>query len=126
MTQDMSATYNALALQFLFGGIPPMYYGFESDITFGASDPDNRDPLWHHTDYSTTGETYGRVRRLNDIRRELGKRGNFLTSVAVAKAQTDSEVAFERNELLLVLTKRGAGSEAEWTVDTAFDGQVVE
>lgn len=126
MTQDMSQTYNALTLQFLFSGIPTMYYGFEADITFGAHDPDNRDPLWHHTDYSTTGETYGRIKRLNQIRQALGKRGDFFEKVATTKAQTDYDVAFERDDLLMVLTNRGAGAAAEWAIDAAFEGQVVE
>lgn len=127
ITADKSKTYNALTLQFLFGGIPTVYYGFEADITFGSADPDNRDPLWHHTDYSGNGETYGRIKRLNAIRQALGKRGDFLAKVATTKAQTDNDVAFERNGLLMVLTKRGAGVSNEWTIeDSGLQGNVVE
>lgn len=102
---DRSQTYNALTLQFLFGGIPTLYYGFEADISFGQHDPDNRNALWLNTDYSGIGETYGKIKRLNEVRTKLGERGGFHEIVAKTLVAREADVVFERNGLLIVLTK---------------------
>lgn len=105
LASDKSNVYNAMALQFLFGGIPTMYYGLEQDISFGAHDPENRAPLWQYGNFQTAGDSYKRVARLNLIRRKMGELGGFHEVIGKEVGATDDDIAFERNGALLVLTK---------------------
>lgn len=82
-----------------------MYYGLEQDISFGASDPDNRAPLWQFGGLRTDTESYKRINRLNLIRKKLGELGGFHEVVGEVVGETDEDIAFERNGALLVLTK---------------------
>ncbi|KAI9634322.1 putative alpha-amylase AmyA [Dioszegia hungarica] len=119
LASDKSNVYNAMALQFLFGGIPTMYYGLEQDISFGAHDPENRAPLWQYGNFQTAGDSYKRVARLNLIRRKMGELGGFHEVIGKEVGATDDDIAFERNGALLVLTKRGAGQGGDWTINKA-------
>lgn len=103
-TSDKSKIYNAIALQFLWGGIPSCYYGLEQDISTGTADPYNRPALWDFGKYQTTGATYQRIARMNLIRTKLGELGSFHKSTGKQVAMTDNNIAFRRNEALLVLT----------------------
>lgn len=105
LTSDKAKVYNAVALQFLFGGIPTMYYGLEQDIAFGASDPENRAPLWRFGNLGTDGESYKRIAKLNAIRTKLGENEGFHATVGKVVEETKDDIAFARNGTLLVLTK---------------------
>jgi alpha-amylase len=103
LASDKSKTYNAVALQFLFGGIPSMYYGLEQDIK-GEADPYNRPALWQHGNYQTTGDSIKRITRLNLIRNKLGALGGFHEEIGTEVGLTDDDIAFRRADALLVLT----------------------
>ncbi|KAI9634323.1 putative alpha-amylase AmyA [Dioszegia hungarica] len=118
LASDKSNVYNAMALQFLFGGIPTMYYGLEQNMT-GEEDPQNRQALWLNGELKTDGESYQRIKRLNLVRKKMGELGGFHEVLASQVAVQDDDIAFERNGGLLVLTKRGEGQGGEWTVSEA-------
>lgn len=109
LTSDKSNIYNAMALQFLFGGIPTMYYGLEVDMASGKGDPENRAPLWQYSDYSGEGESYKRIARLNLIRKKMGELGGFHEVIGKQVEVTDDDIAFERNGALLILTNVSFG-----------------
>jgi alpha-amylase len=102
LTSDKSNIYNAMALQFLFGGIPTMYYGLEQNMV-GKSDPESRAALWQYG-FGTEGDSYKRIARLNLIRKKMGELGGFHEIIGKQVEVTDGEIAFERNGALLVLT----------------------
>lgn len=108
LASDKSNVYNAMALQFLFGGIPTMYYGLEQNMT-GEEDPQNRQALWLNGELKTDGESYQRIKRLNLVRKKMGELGGFHEVLASQVAVQDDDIAFERNGGLLVLTKVSEG-----------------
>ncbi|OCF74806.1 alpha-amylase [Kwoniella mangroviensis CBS 8886] len=116
-TTDSQLAYNAMVAQFIFDGLPIVYYGQEQDFSHGAGDPYNRAALWPSNYANTT--TYQHIRRLNDIRHAVitnntqfnGK--NFLDSQTTIVASTKTDVAFRKGPLLAVLTNRGSPSVAQ-------------
>ncbi|KIR67164.1 alpha-amylase [Cryptococcus bacillisporus CA1873] len=114
-TADSQLAYNAMVVQFLFEGLPVVYYGQEQDFASGAGDPYNRQALWPSQYANTT--TYNHIKRLNEIRHAVisnntlfdGK--NFLDSQTKIVASTDHDVAFRKGPLLAVLTNRGSPSQ---------------
>lgn len=118
-TADSQLAYNAMVVQFLFEGLPVVYYGQEQDFASGAGDPYNRQALWPSQYANTT--TYNHIKRLNEIRHAVisnntlfdGK--NFLDSQTKIVASTGHDVAFRKGPLLTVLTNvsgmfwRGSG-----------------
>jgi len=105
LTSDKSNIYNAMALEFLWGGIPAMYYGQEQEsMDTGLLDPFNREALWLNGGFQTEGEAYKQVARFNKIRKQVGNLGGFHEVVGTEVALSESDIAFERNGALLVLT----------------------
>nr|XP_031859871.1 uncharacterized protein CI109_004719 [Kwoniella shandongensis]KAA5526943.1 hypothetical protein CI109_004719 [Kwoniella shandongensis] len=115
-TSDKSLVYNAIVGNFMYGGVPIVYYGLEQDIADGAADPDNREALWNYNNYATDGETYKRINTLNKIRETLGSSGKFHNVVATVLASQDSDIALQRDQALIVLTNRGASGSGTWTI----------
>nr|WVH01977.1 alpha-amylase [Naematelia aurantialba] len=111
-TADPQLAYNAMVAQFIFDGIPVVYYGQEQDFSDGAADPYNRQALWP-SEYANTS-TYNRIAKLNAIRQAVisnattfdGK--TFLDSPAKILANTSTDVAIRKGPLLAVLTNRGS------------------
>lgn len=58
---------NALALSFVYEGMPVYYYGAEQWFN-GCNDPLDREPMWGH--YDQTSELYLMVQKLNRFRKE--------------------------------------------------------
>ncbi|OWZ60335.1 alpha-amylase [Cryptococcus neoformans c45] len=114
-TADSQLAYNAMVVQFIFEGLPVVYYGQEQDFASGAGDPYNRQALWTSEYANTT--SYNHIKRLNEIRHAVisnntlfeGK--NFLDSQTKIVASTDYDVAFRKGPLLVVLTNRGSPSQ---------------
>lgn len=118
-TADSQLAYNAMVVQFLFEGLPVVYYGQEQDFASGAGDPYNRQALWPSQYANTT--TYNHIKRLNEIRHAVISNNtlfdgqNFLDSQTKIVASTDHDVAFRKGPLLVVLTNvsgifwRGSG-----------------
>lgn len=110
-TADSQLAYNAMVVQFIFEGLPVVYYGQEQDFASGAGDPYNRQALWTSEYANTT--SYNHIKRLNEIRHAVisnntlfdGK--NFLDSQTKIVASTDYDVAFRKGPLLVVLTNVG-------------------
>ncbi|KAK8844591.1 hypothetical protein IAR55_006438 [Kwoniella newhampshirensis] len=115
-TSDKFLVYNAIVGNFMYGGIPTVYYGLEQDIADGSADPDNREALWLYGNYGTDGETYKRITTLNKIRGTLGSNSKFHNVVATVLASQNNDIALKREEALIVLTNRGASGTGTWTI----------
>jgi len=99
--------WNALAFLLTEDGIPCIYYGTEQEFK-GGNDPANREDLWASRDekgnpnpYSTSGETFKRIARLNKIRRSVPAlmRGTFGFTWSTDHVADESDagiIAFER------------------------------
>ncbi|ODN75506.1 hypothetical protein L202_06634 [Cryptococcus amylolentus CBS 6039] len=81
--------------------------------------------IWNnYNDYSTSGETFGRIKNLNKIRSGLGGAdSSFYETVGEVLAQQDSDIAIKRGNALAVLTKRGGSGTGTWTVSGANFGK---
>jgi hypothetical protein len=71
----------------------------------GNKDPINRDALWNNGGYTTSGATYGLIKKLNKIRKGLGNGTQFHTEIGKVIASSDNDIAISRNKVLVVLTK---------------------
>jgi hypothetical protein len=71
----------------------------------GATDPVNRDALWNNGGYSTTGETYGLIKKLSGIRNGLARGTRFHTEIGKVVGYSDNDIAILRNNVLIALTK---------------------
>ncbi|ODN79910.1 hypothetical protein L202_03799 [Cryptococcus amylolentus CBS 6039] len=127
-TADSQLAYNAMAAQFIFDGLPTVYYGQEQDLASGSADPYNREALWP-TEYANT-TTYNHIARLNAIRHAVINNGTtfndktFLESTTKIVASTGYDVAFRKGPLLAVLTNRGSPNEnANFGVPTGWPSQ---
>jgi len=106
-TVDPQLAY-AMTAQFMFDGIPIVYYGQEQDLGSGAADPYNREALWPSNYTNTT--TYQHIGKLNSLRQALisnntlyqGK--NFLDSRVTFLANTSTDVAWRKGPVVTVLT----------------------
>lgn len=96
---------NAIVANHLIAGIPTAYYGTEQEIKEGAEDPFNRNALWKHNGYSTSTGYYRLYQKLNQIRKSLGSGTQFHNTVGRTVAVTDNDIAIQRNNVLIVLTK---------------------
>jgi alpha-amylase len=106
LTSDKSLVYNAIVANFLYGGIPNVYYGLEQDISDGSADPYNREALWLYNDFSTTATaTYARIAALNKIRTAMGTRDQSWYGIVAEVADIqDQDIALARGGGLIVLT----------------------
>ena len=105
LQSDKTQVYNAIVATFLWGGIPTIYYGLEQDMADGASDPHNREALWLYNNYATDGETYQRIKNLNEIRSKLGSSNNkWHSAVGSTLTQQSNDIAIQREGALIVLT----------------------
>ncbi|KAK8864242.1 hypothetical protein IAR55_001488 [Kwoniella newhampshirensis] len=117
VTADAQLAYNAMVAQFMFDGLPVVYFGQEQDFSDGAADPYNRAALWPSQYANST--TYNHIKKLNDIRHAVISNGtsfqgkNFLDSQTKIVASTKTDVAFRKGPLLAVLTNRGSPSESQ-------------
>ncbi|KAI8629132.1 alpha-amylase [Xylariaceae sp. FL1651] len=68
LTSDIALAKNAIAFTILMDGIPILYQGQEQHFS-GASDPNNREPLWT-SNYATNNDLYPWVQKLNAIRNQ--------------------------------------------------------
>ena len=68
LTSDIALDKNAIAFTMLMDGIPIIYQGQEQHFS-GASDPNNREPLWT-SNYATSNELYTWIQKLNQIRNQ--------------------------------------------------------
>lgn len=97
-----------MVVQFVFEGIPVIYFGQEQDTSFGLSDPYNRNALWPSNYTNTT--TYQRMGRLNEVRHSLIANNtqfngsNYMDSRSEVLASSDYDVAIRKGPLLAVLT----------------------
>lgn len=96
---------NAIVANHLIAGIPVTYYGTEQEINQGTEDPFNRNALWKYNGYSTQTGMYQFIKKLNQIRKALGNGTKFHTIAGKTTAVTDNDIAIERNNVLIVLTK---------------------
>jgi alpha-amylase len=101
-----------MVVQFVFEGIPVVYYGQEQDQSFGNSDPYNRNALWPSNYTNTT--TSQRIATLNQVRSSLIANGTefngetFMQARSQVIAHSDTDVAIRKGPLLAVLTNRGS------------------
>lgn len=115
ITADPQLVYNAMVGQFLFDGIPVLYYGQEQDMALGNNDPYNRAALWPLGYENTT--TLQRVTRLNKIRQGLITKNiqfngqTYLDSRSQILANTTYDVAIRKGPILMILTNRGSPEE---------------
>ncbi|KAJ7935184.1 putative alpha-amylase AmyA [Mycena leptocephala] len=122
LTNDASLTFNGLVTQFMYDGIPILYYGFEQDVgSDGPADPYNREALWLYNNYSTTAKpTYGRITKLNKLRKYLATSTNFLTAHSANVQQQAQDLAMLRAGVLTVVTNRGSSSGTNsWAITTS-------
>lgn len=97
-----------MVAQYLFNGIPTVYYGQEQDFQLGAGDPYNRAALWPSKYANST--TYNRITRLNTIRHALITNStafngqNFHDARAEIVGSSASDVAIRRGPALAILT----------------------
>lgn len=115
ITADPQLVYNAMVAQFLFDGIPILYYGQEQDQGFGFEDPYNRAALWPLGYENVT--TVQRVTRLNKIRQGLIKGEakfngqSYMESRSEILANTTYDVAIRKGPIVFSLTNRGSPEE---------------
>ncbi|CAD6578592.1 MAG: hypothetical protein TREMPRED_002226 [Tremellales sp. Tagirdzhanova-0007] len=115
-TVDPQLGYNALVAQFIFDGIPIVYYGQEQDFSEGNADPYNRQALWP-SNYANSS-TYNRIAKLNEVRHAvisnntLFKGQSFLNSTSSIVASTAHDVAIRKGPILAVLTNRGSPNQS--------------
>ncbi|WVQ82166.1 hypothetical protein IAT38_004294 [Cryptococcus sp. DSM 104549] len=116
-TADSQLAYNAMVAQFIFDGLPVVYYGQEQDFAGGAGDPYNREALWPSQYANTT--TYNHIKRLNQIRHAVISNGTlfngqtFLDAQTKIVASTTKDVAFRKGPVLAVLNNRGSPSQSD-------------
>ncbi|GMK57283.1 hypothetical protein CspeluHIS016_0401170 [Cutaneotrichosporon spelunceum] len=116
ITADPRLVHNAMVGQFLFDGIPVLYYGQEQDMSWGLSDPHNRAALWTLGYENVT--TVKQVARLNQIRSALIKGGatyngeTYLQARSTILANTTYDVAIRKGPIIMSLTNRGSPEEA--------------
>jgi alpha-amylase len=107
-TVDPQLGWNAMVAQYVFNGIPTVYYGQEQDFQMGAGDPYNRAALWPSEYANTT--TYNRITRLNTIRHALITNStafngtNFHDATAQIVGSSATDVAIRRGPVLAILT----------------------
>lgn len=104
LVTDKAKGYNAIVANFLYGGLPIVYYGLEQDINEARQDPYNRPALWLNNNFATSGDTYQRIKTLNKVRSELGKAAGFYDSPAEVLENGDADIALKRGEAVIVLT----------------------
>lgn len=118
-TADLRLAQNAMVAQFLFDGIPVVYYGQEQDMALGLGDPYNRAPLWP-LGYEN-GTTTELMLRLNTIRHKMISLNmtyngvSYMDSRSEFIAWSDYDVAFRKGPVIMVLTNRGSKEQ-----DTSF------
>ena len=111
-TVDPQLAYNAMIVQFVFEGIPVVYYGQEQDTSFGASDPYNRNALWQSNYTNTT--TYQRMATMNEVRSSIIANNTefngetFMSARSKVIASSQYDVAIRKGPVLAVLTNRGS------------------
>ena len=114
-TVDPQLSYNALVSQFIFEGIPTVYYGQEQELSDGLGDPYNRQALWP-SKYTNTS-TYERIKKINNARQAIIANGtqfegkSYLDYQAKIIASTNYDVAIRKGPLLAMLTNRGSPSQ---------------
>lgn len=97
-----------MVAQYIYNGIPTVYYGQEQDFSHGAGDPYNRAALWPSEYANTT--TYNRIARLNTIRHTLMTNSttfngtNFHDARARIVGNSTYDVAIRRGPALAILT----------------------
>lgn len=97
-----------MVAQYIYNGIPTVYYGQEQDFSHGAGDPFNRAALWPSNYANTT--TYNRIARLNTVRHSLITNTttfngtNFMNAKARIVQSSEYDVAIRRGPALAVLT----------------------
>jgi alpha-amylase len=99
----------------LYGGIPAIYYGLEQDIADGVDDPHNREALWLYNNYATNGNTYQRIKTLNEIRKKLGTDDKWLRAVGSVLSWTQTDIALDREGAIIVLTNVSRGISQDQT-----------
>ena len=104
MQSDKTKVYNAITGTFLRAGIPTIYYGLEQDLSDGDKDPKNREALWLYGDFNTDGQTYQRIKKLNDIRKALGGDREWLSAAGDVVAVQQNDIALKRKDSVIVLT----------------------
>lgn len=116
VTTDAQQAYNALVGQFLFDGIPIVYYGQEQEISFGSTDPYNRNALWEVGYGTTTTSKY--MTTLNKIRSalvssscaQLNCSSSYLDDKSTVISSTSNDVAIRKGPIIISLTNRGASA----------------
>lgn len=118
ITADPRLAQNAMVAQFMFEGIPVIYYGQEQDEALGQHDPYNRADLWR-LGYEET-ETLKYIAHLNRIRKsliahpELTYNGqSYLDARSELVGNTTYDAAWRKGPIIYSVTNRGSPEESE-------------
>lgn len=113
ITADPRLMYNAMVAQFMFEGIPIVYYGQEQNEALGDHDPYNRADLWR-LGYGET-DTLKTIAHLNRVRKALiahpeltGNGASYMDARSTLVANTTYDAAFRKGPILYAVTNRGS------------------
>ncbi|TDL27217.1 alpha-amylase [Rickenella mellea] len=111
LSVDIQSLWNVMTFNFMFDGIPIVYYGQEQGFS-GNADPWNREPLWP-SNYANTS-TYALISTLNQaggpplLRNFLGSSSNWLKSETQILTATTKGIALSKGNVITVLTNIGS------------------
>jgi alpha-amylase len=115
LTSDIALAKNAIAFTILMDGIPIIYQGQEQHFS-GASDPNNREPLWT-SNYATNNDLYPWIAKVNQIRNQaIFVDGAYVNYQAVPISPDSKTIALRKGtagaQVVSVHTNIGAGGSA--------------
>ncbi|THH04818.1 hypothetical protein EW145_g5247, partial [Phellinidium pouzarii] len=105
LSVDQQSAYNAMVFNFMSDGIPIVYYGQEQGF-HGASDPDNREPLFTSNFVKSTG--YNLTTTLNQFRNFLVNSSDWATQQMEVLASNDVALAIRKGSVISVVTNAGS------------------
>ncbi|KAN0055305.1 hypothetical protein ACTA71_008415 [Dictyostelium dimigraforme] len=101
---DIELYKNAITYVLMAQGIPIIYYGTEQGFN-GASDPNNREPLWT-TSFNTNSPLYQFIATVNAFRANITE---DLTEAQIQRYSDNTFYAFTRGNAFVALTNGGTG-----------------
>jgi alpha-amylase len=126
LTSDLALAKNAIAFTILMDGIPIIYQGQEQRFS-GASDPNNREPLWP-SGYATNNDLYPWIQKANQIRnRAIAVDAAYVGYQAVPTSPNSKVIAMRKgsagSQIVSVHTNIGAsGSAQQVSLASSFTG----
>ncbi|TRM69341.1 glycoside hydrolase family 13 protein [Schizophyllum amplum] len=115
VTSDMARLKTFAAITVFSGGVPTVYYGQEQAFK-GASDPNNREPLWTSGYATGSDKLYDYFNTLNTLRNFLVKDSSFASAQAQYTALSGSVLQIEKSGLRVLLANTGSGQDSSVTV----------